>query len=637
MGQCCPSHPRETELHHAFSTGRKLLLESAGCRGETAIFREGRALLQQKGNLRCQQGQMVQIDLTLSDSDDEKPPRAGNGSATASAGGRGQRERQQLMTEYLSPPKCNSTGSSKEGGRRVKKEPAAAPASFGAGSSSSGGSSSKAFVIDLSGENDDDDDVGGSQQRPPQEVACEAETNKGGGVIVDLSSSVSSSRGNPPATRDSVLEDDDDDDDDLIILDSEGEEDEPASPQQRLVVKPGAVPPPPRAAEPSKQRKRSPSPAIAADEEVGKRARFSQTTPDHVSGNDAAPISGPGSSLDGMMAKAELDAELALDDSEKLLSAKLEQDSEFASKYLDQLQEFYDRNFGDEDGGEGPSKPRKPRGCSVCGQKGHNRRRCPALSEQVDEDMDEVGDGGCAVAGGGLDDGVCGASSASSSGRGGHADWLWEDESMMAFERADVSSHHDMSYSQGKLWPVLRREAALGHVAPAYIVRMMVDALLDPGMLEKMQNNIDWKDLKGARTEHLQHLFASICQLIPAAGTNRYLPLEAPKGPRSYGVADPCSELCADVMAALKLLGTTSAADNKGSKGGKGGKGKGENSPEDESVSPAEKIKAEKSRRKQAKQARKDMYFRLQNVKCEHIPGLAQSSLCQSLRPIMTC
>ena len=611
------------------------MLESAGCRGGTAIFREGRRLLQQKGNLRCQQGQMVQIDLTLSDSDDEKPPRAGNGSASASAGGRSQRERQQLMTEYLSPPKCNSTGSSKEGGRRVKKEPAAAPASFGAGSSSSGGSSSKAFVIDLSGENDDDNDVGGSQQMPPQEVACEAETDKGGGVIVDLSSSVSSSRGNPPATRDSVL-DDDDDDDDLIILDSEGEEDEPASPQQRLVVKPGAVPPPPRAAEPSKQRKRSPSPAIAADEEVGKRARFSQTTPDHVSGNDAAPISGPGSSLDGMMAKAELDAELALDDSEKLLSAKLEQDSEFASRYLDQLQEFYDQNFGDEDGGEGPSKPRKPRGCSVCGQKGHNRRRCPALSEQVDEDMDEVVGGDCAVAGGGLDDGVCGASSASSSGRGGDADWLWEDESMMAFERADVSSHHDMSYSQGKLWPVLRREAALGHVAPAYIVRMMVDALLDPGMLEKMQNNVDWKDLKGARTEHLQHLFASICQLIPAAGTNRYLPLEAPKGPRSYGVADPCSELCADVMAALKLLGTTSAADNKGSKGGKGGKGKGENSPEDESVSPAEKIKAEKSRRKQAKQARKEMYFRLQNVKCEHIPRLAQSSLRQSLRPIMT-
>jgi hypothetical protein len=189
--------------------------------------------------------------------------------------------------------------------------------------------------------------------------------------------------------------------------------------------------------------------------------------------------------------------------------------------------------------------------------------------------------------------------------------------------------HSSVQMCRAKLWPILRREAALGHVAPAYIVRMMVDALLDPGMLEKLQNSIDWKDLKGARTEHLQHLFASICQLIPAAGTNRYLPLEAPEGPRSYGVADPCSELCADVKAALKLLGTTSAADNKGgkgSKGSKGGKGKGEKSPGDESVSPTEKVKAEKSRRKQAKQARQEVYFRLQNVKCENLPGLARSS-----------
>lgn len=587
---------------------------------------------------------MVQIDLTLEeDPVNDKPVRAGNGGAAAPVGVRSPKDKQQLMTEYLSPSNSQPAGSGDGSRRRERRALRASAAASGAGSSSS--SKENPTVIYLSSDSDGGGDedhacgggAGGSQPRLPPLREIPGAPNgghmhRGGGVAnAGHSSSSSSSRGGRPAVRDQVP-----DDEPVIISDSEGEDDEPASPQPRLISKSVGIPPPPRPAEPSGRRKRSPSPAMP-DDAGDKRARVGQTTPDHISGNDAAPISGPGSSLGIMMAEAELDAALALeDDDEHSMLVKRERDSEAVSKRLEELQEFYDRNFGGAEGGDG-SKPRKPRGCSVCGQKGHNRRNCPTRSEQAAEEMeggsgrgggnarvDDLGDKGVVVAdtesggsgsgsGSGAVSGVCGAST-SSSRRGGDREWLWDEDSQLAFRNAEVSSQTNLGYPHGKLWPVLRREAAMGGVAPAYVVRMMVEALLDPGMLEKMQNDADWKDLKGAKTEHLQHLFAGICHLIPAIGSNRFLPLEAPRGPRSYGQVNPCSELCADVMAAVKLLGT-----GAGEKGGRVGKAIEVEKllSDDGGGSAAEKAKAEKCRQKQARKARADAYFRLQNVKCE--------------------
>lgn len=258
--------------------------------------------------------------------------------------------------------------------------------------------------------------------------------------------------------------------------------------------------------------------------------------------------------------------------------------------------------------------------CAMCGQAGHYRKTCPLaqgaegvdntvvkkrkMAHQAHQMKEDKWGGGMQIEEhlqeqeeGKQEGDIAGVSS--SARRPPETSLMWEWESEVQFRRVNVGDHKELCYPTGRLWSVLRMEAARGRVAPAQIVRELVDALLDREMLEKFKSRADRKEGRGAQAEHLQQVYAALTLLIPAEGSNRILPLSSCGSGRAAN--DPCADMCSDVRDALQLLAT-----EEGNQGAAKGK----------------------LREMQGKQAREKHFFRQQNVKCTkplppfHLRGL---------------